>query len=82
MNLIQPAFLGHYDCIACLDVLPQFSTAQRIALVQRMQMYLEPGGYLLLGDRDKLPAIDVSLDCRTMGKYVLYRKPLARATGA
>ena len=82
MNLIQPAFLGHYDCIACLDVLPQFSTAQRIALVQRMQMYLEPGGYLLLGDSDKLPAIDVSLDCRPMGKYVLYRKPLARAKGA
>jgi chemotaxis methyl-accepting protein methylase len=82
MNLIQPSFLGRYDCIACLDVLPQFSTAQRIALIQRMQMYLEPGGYLLLGDHEKLPAVDISLESRIDGNYVLYRKPMARATGA
>ena len=82
MNLIQPSFLGRYDCIACMDVLPQFSMAQRIALSQRMQMYLEPGGYLLLGDREKLPAVDVPLECLKEGSYTYYRKPMARGAGA
>ena len=77
MNLAQPSYLGRYDCIFCMDVMPQFSTAQRIALAQRMQLYLEPGGYLLLGDREKLPAADVHLDVIKESDYVLYRKPLA-----
>ena len=45
MNLAQPSYLGRYDCIFCMDVLPQFSMTQRVALAQRMQLYLEPGGY-------------------------------------
>lgn len=81
MNLIQPAFLGRYDCITCMDVLPQFSMAQRIALTQRMQMYLDPGGYLLLGDRERLPALDVRLECLKKGSYAFYRKPLTRTAG-
>lgn len=81
MNLAQPSYLGRYDCIFCMDVLPQFSMAQRIALAQRLQLYLEPGGYLLLGDREKLPAGDVQLGVRLEGEYVLYRKPMASAAG-
>lgn len=79
MNLAQPSYLGRYDCIFCMDVLPQFSMAQRVALAQRMQLYLEPGGYLLLGDREKLPAVDVQLEVIRDDDYILYRKPMAAA---
>ena len=30
MNLAKPAFLGQFDCIFCMDVLPHFSMAQRV----------------------------------------------------
>jgi chemotaxis methyl-accepting protein methylase len=82
MNLAQPSYLGRYDAIFCMDVLPQFSTAQRIALAQRMQLYLEPGGYLLLGDREKLPAADIHLNVAVRNGYTLYRKPMAAGAGA
>jgi len=79
MNLAQPSYLGRYDCIFCVDVLSQFSMTQRVALAQRMQLYLEPGGYLLLGDRERLPSGDVQLLAHLEGEYVLYRKPMAAA---
>jgi chemotaxis methyl-accepting protein methylase len=82
MNLAQPSYLGRYDAIFCMDALPQFSTAQRIALAQRMQLYLEPGGYLLLGDREKLPAADIHLNVAVRNGYTLYRKPMAAGAGA
>jgi chemotaxis methyl-accepting protein methylase len=59
MNLAKPAFLGQFDCIFCMDVLPHFSTIQRRALVQRLHLYLQPGGYLFLGQNEKLPASEV-----------------------
>jgi len=79
MNLAQPSYLGRYDCIFCVDVLSQFSMTQRVALAQRMQLYLEPGGYLLLGDRERLPSGDVQLLAHLEREYVLYRKPMAAA---
>jgi two-component system CheB/CheR fusion protein len=82
MNLAQPSYLGRYDAIFCMDVLPQFSTAQRIALAQRMQLYLEPGGYLLLGDGEKLPATEINLEVGVANSYTLYRKPMAAGAGA
>ena len=82
MNLAQPSYLGRYDAIFCKDVLPQFSTAQRIALAQRMQLYLEPGGYLLLGDGEKLPATEINLEVGITNSYTLYRKPMAAGAGA
>ena len=82
MNLAQPSYLGRYDAIFCMDVLPQFSTAQRIALAQRMQLYLEPGGYLLLGDGEKLPATEINLEVGITNSYTLYRKPMAAGAGA
>ena len=82
MNLAQPSYLGRYDTIFCMDVLPQFSTAQRIALAQRMQLYLEPGGYLLLGDGEKLPATEINLEVGITNSYTLYRKPMAAGAGA
>jgi chemotaxis methyl-accepting protein methylase len=82
MNLARPAYLGRFDCIFCMDVLPHFSTGQRIALAQRLHLYLEPGGYLLLGDGERLPSADVSFQAEPHKNCTLYRKPLAAAARA
>jgi chemotaxis methyl-accepting protein methylase len=65
-----------------MNVLPQFSTAQRIALTQRLHLYLEPGGYLLLGDGEKLPSADVTFQSECHKTFTLYRKPFAAAAKA
>ena len=83
MNLARPAYLGQFDCIFCMDVLPHFSVAQRIALLERLHLYLEPGGYLLLGDGEKVPAAtDLKFQIANECGAVLYRKPLAAAAKA
>ncbi len=82
MNLARPAYLGRFDCIFCMDVLPHFSTAQRIALTQRLHLYLEPGGYLLLGDGEKLSTADVAFQSECHKTFTLYRKPFAAAARA
>ncbi len=82
MNLARPAYLGRFDCIFCMDVLPHFSTGQRIALAQRLHLYLEPGGYLMVGDGEKLPTADVAFQFETHQQYTLYRKPFAAAARA
>ena len=79
MNLVAPTYIGRFDCIFCMDVLPHFSTAQRIALVQRLHLYLEPGGYLFLGYGEKIPAMDLSFKYQKNWDYILYQKPLAAA---
>jgi chemotaxis methyl-accepting protein methylase len=79
MNLARPAYLGRFDCIFCMDVLPHFSTAQRIALTERLHLYLEPGGYLVLGDGEKLPAAEGAFHPQTRNAFTLYRKPFAAA---
>ena len=82
MNLTKPVYIGRFDCIFCMDVLPQFSTAQRIALAQRLHLYLEPGGYLLLGDGEKLPAAELPFQVETRKGCTLYRKSQAAAARA
>ena len=79
MNLARPAFLGRFDCIFCMDVLPHFSSAQRVALTQRLHLYLEPGGYLFLGDGEKLHTADVTFNSEAHTGFTLYRKPFAVA---
>jgi chemotaxis methyl-accepting protein methylase len=79
MNLAQPAYLGQFDCIFCMAVLPRFSAAQRVALTQRLHLYLQPGGYLFLGQGEKLPAADVPFNSKKNKDYVIYQKPLATA---
>lgn len=81
MNLARPAYLGRFDCIFCMDVLPHFSMSQRVALVQRLHCYLQPGGYLFLGRGEKLPAMDVTFNWQRNGEYLLYQKPMAVAAG-
>jgi two-component system, chemotaxis family, CheB/CheR fusion protein len=82
MNLAKPDYLGRFDCIFCMDVLPHFSMAQRVALAQRLHLYLEPGGYLFLGENEKLPASGVSFRYHKVGDHTLYQKPMAATAGA
>jgi chemotaxis methyl-accepting protein methylase len=82
VNLAAPTYIGRFDCIFCMDVLPHFSTAQRIALVQRLHLYLEPGGYLFLGEGEKIPAMDVTFNYHKNADYILYQKPLTAAAKA
>jgi chemotaxis protein methyltransferase CheR len=82
MNLAAPTYIGRFDCIFCMDVLPHFSTAQRIALVQRLHLYLEPGGYLFLGNGEKIPAMDLAFNYQKNADYILYQKPLAATAKA
>lgn len=79
MNLANPSFLGRFDCIFCMDVLPHFSASQRSMLVQRLHLFLEPGGYLFLGESEKLPAAEVSFTPQTHLAYNYYQRPFAAA---
>lgn len=77
MNLTKPVYIGRFDCIFCMDVLPHLSRAQRIALVERLHLYLEPGGYLFLGQTEKLCAPNLNFRSETFDGYTFHRKPLA-----
>jgi chemotaxis protein methyltransferase CheR len=77
MNLARPGYIGRFDCIFCMDVLPQFSRAQRIALLERLHLYLEPGGYLFLSQTEKLSAPNLNFRSDTFDGYTFHRKPLA-----
>jgi chemotaxis methyl-accepting protein methylase len=82
MNLARPAHLGRFDCIFCMDLLNHFSMSQRIALAQRLHLYLEPGGYLFLGDGEKLHSVDVNFQVQTEASYTFFRKPMTAAARA
>jgi chemotaxis methyl-accepting protein methylase len=77
MNLARPGYIGRFDCIFCMDVLPHFSRAQRIALLERLHLYLEPGGYLFLSQTEKLCAPNLNFRAETFDGYTFHRKPLA-----
>ncbi len=77
MNLARPGYIGRFDCIFCMDVLPHFSRAQKIALLERLHLYLEPGGYLFLSQTEKLCAPNLNFRSETFDGYTYHRKPLA-----
>ena len=77
MNLTKPVYIGRFDCIFCMDVLPHLSRAQRAALIERLHLYLEPGGYLFLSQTEKLYAPNLNFRPETYDGYTLHRKPLA-----
>lgn len=81
MNLMEHNFFGHFDCIFCMDVLPRFSAGQRGALLQRFAMLLEPGGFLFLGDSEKIGS-NVGLECATSLRAACHRRPLAAAAAS
>jgi two-component system, chemotaxis family, CheB/CheR fusion protein len=82
MNLANAGYLGRFHCIFCMDVLRSFSMSQRAALVQRLHLYLEPGGFLFLGESEKLPASSVKFEAVKNFNYTLYRKPRAVAAAS
>jgi chemotaxis methyl-accepting protein methylase len=77
MNLARPGYIGRFDIIFCMDVLPHFSRAQRIALLERLHLYLEPGGYLFLSQTEKLASSNLNFRSETFDGYTFHRKPLA-----
>jgi chemotaxis methyl-accepting protein methylase len=77
MNLVRAVYIGRFDCIFCMDVLPHLSRAQRTALVERLHLYLEPGGYLFLSQTEKLCAPNLNFRSETYDGYTFHRKPLA-----
>jgi chemotaxis methyl-accepting protein methylase len=77
MNLTKPVYIGRFDCIFCMDVLPQLSRSQRSALIERLHLYLEPGGYLFLSQTEKLFAPNLNFRQETYDGYTMHRKPMA-----
>lgn len=77
MNLTKPVYIGRFDCIFCMDVLPHLSRVQRTALLERLHLYLEPGGYLFLSQTEKLCAPNLNFRPETFDGYTFHRKPLA-----
>ncbi len=77
MNLIHPVYIGRFDCIFCMDVLPHLSRPQRLALLERLHLYLEPGGYLFLSQTEKLSSQSLNFRSEVFDGYTMYRKPLA-----
>ena len=77
MNLTKPVYIGRFDCIFCMDVLPHLSRAQRTALMERLHLYLEPGGYLFLSQTEKLYAPNLNFRSETFDGYTFNRKPMA-----
>ncbi|MBV9608744.1 MAG: hypothetical protein JO187_04225 [Acidobacteria bacterium] len=65
-GLVQSAYMGHFDCIFCTDVLTLVGETQRSAIAERLFDMLEPGGYLFLprsavvGFGEPLPAGDIA----------------------
>ncbi|HET9407745.1 MAG TPA: CheR family methyltransferase [Candidatus Sulfotelmatobacter sp.] len=77
MNLIEPVYIGRFDCIFCMDLLPHLSRPHRVALMERLHLYLEPGGYLFLSQTEKLCSSNLNFRAETFDGYTVYRKPLA-----
>ena len=77
MNLTKPVYIGRFDCIFCMDVLPHLSRTQRTSLLERLHLYLEPGGYLFLSQTEKLSAPNLNFRSETFDGYTFHRKPLA-----
>jgi two-component system CheB/CheR fusion protein len=77
MNLTRPVYIGRFDCIFCMDVLPLLSRSQRSALIERLHLYLEPGGYLFLSQTEKLCAPNLNFRQETYDGYTMHRKPMA-----
>jgi chemotaxis methyl-accepting protein methylase len=77
MNLTKPVYIGRFDCIFCMDVLPHLSRSQRSALIERLHLYLEPGGYLFLSQTEKLCAPNLNFRPEVFDGYTMHRKPLA-----
>lgn len=84
-NLVDQVYPGRFDCIFCMNVLIYFSEPQRTAIIERLQDYLEPGGFLFLGHAETLSGAKVNLRTIVHRDARVYQKPeraLATDAGA
>jgi chemotaxis protein methyltransferase CheR len=79
MNLAQPVYLGHFDCIFCMNVLIYFGEELRSKLIQRFYEYLAPGGYLFLGHAESVANVPVRFRQTILNGSRLLQKPAAEA---
>jgi chemotaxis methyl-accepting protein methylase len=77
MNLAEPAYVGKFDCIFCMNVLMYFSEERRLAILRRFHEALEPGGYFILGHAETLSRVPVHFESVDLGDCRLYRKAVA-----
>ena len=77
MNLIEPVYVGKFDCIFCMNVLMYFSDDRRLAILRRYYEALEPGGYFLLGHAETLSNVPMKFEPIVFGDCRMYRKPAA-----
>jgi chemotaxis protein methyltransferase CheR len=77
MNLADPAYVGKFDCIFCMNVLMYFSEERRLAILRRFHEALEPGGYFVLGHAETLSRVPVNFESVDLGDCRLYRKSCA-----
>jgi chemotaxis protein methyltransferase CheR len=77
MNLIEPVYVGKFDCIFCMNVLMYFSDDRRLAILRRYYDALEPGGYFLLGHAETLSNVPMKFEPIVYGDCRMYRKPAA-----
>jgi chemotaxis protein methyltransferase CheR len=82
LNLAQPMYPGHFDCIFCMNVLIYFSTELRVQLIQRFYDYLEPGGYLFLGHAESVANVPVKFEQKVMHGARLLQKPLKQSSAS
>lgn len=80
MNLIEPVYVGKFDCIFCMNVLMYFSDERRLAILRRYYEALEPGGYFLLGHAETLSNVPMKFEPIVFGDCRMYRKPAAADT--
>ena len=78
MNLAQANFIGRFDCIFCVDVLSYFSAGQRSALLQRLHMFLEPGGCLFVGEAERVTS-EFGFQSESYLNCTYYRRTIAAA---
>ena len=77
MNLLDAASytdLGYFDAVLCRNVLIYFRPTVARAVVTRLQAFLHPGGYLLVGASESLLRFGTSLECEEHGGAFIYRK--------
>src|SRR5512146_2868179 len=76
MNLAHAGYVGRFDAIFCMHVLMYFSEDLRCSLLHRFCEYLEPGGYLFLGDTETAAIAGGKFQSIAFGDCQILQKPL------
>ena len=76
MNLAQRIYMGRFDVIFCIGVLPYLADMHRVALVRRFYEYLESGGYLFVGREEPIAGLAGRFEASRHADCILYQKPV------